>query len=107
MKFGSGRGVIAARRSALDGRLSLVGGRGTRVVGTLGPIGGVGKTSMATMMANFLFDALPSPGCVFDGNPLESLTRQRLLGGTGRGKLLEFLAAGACQVFCVRAVDFL
>lgn len=88
--FGPSRNAVSQARQVLYEQAASFGSAGGRVVGTLGPIGGVGKTSLAAMLAVFMSEGLDS--CIVeDCNPLESLLRQRLLGGTGQGRLLEFL----------------
>ena len=56
-----------------------------------GWIGGVGKTTAAAAATQLLSEMLAAPVDALDANPDKPLLRQRLLGGTAPGRLLEFI----------------
>jgi len=93
MGFGQ-QGVLVQRRAALRAACDRYGSAGPRVVGFGGWIGGVGKTTAAAAAATQLFsDMLAAPVDALDANPDKPLLRQRLLGGTAPGRLLEFIGS--------------
>ncbi len=86
------RGELDARMAALKSAGDGYGSVGPRVVGFGGWIGGVGKTTAVAAATRLFSDMLAAPVDALDANPDKPLLRQRLLGGVGRGRLLEFIA---------------
>jgi len=91
MGFGQ-QGVLVQRRAVLRAACDRYGSAGPRVVGFGGWIGGVGKTTAAAAAVQLFSDMLAAPVDAVDANPDKPLLRQRLLGGTAPGRLLEFIA---------------
>ncbi len=91
MKLFGARGAVQARMAAMQADCDRLGGAG-RVVGFGGWIGGVGKTTAAAAATQLFSDMLAAPVDALDANPDKALLRQRVLGGVGRGRLLEFIA---------------
>ncbi len=91
MGFGQ-QGVLVQRRAVLRAACDRYGSAGPRVVGFGGWIGGVGKTTAAAAAAQLYSDMLAAPVDALDANLDKALLRQRVLGGVGRGRLLEFIA---------------
>jgi len=91
MGFGQ-QGVLVQRRAVLRAACDRYGSAGPRVVGFGGWIGGVGKTTAAAAATQLFSDMLAAPVDALDANPDKALLRQRVLGGVGRGRLLEFIA---------------
>jgi len=92
MKLFGARGAVQARMAAMQADCDRLGGAGSRVVGFGGWIGGVGKTTAAAAATQLFSDMLAAPVDALDANPDKALLRQRVLGGVGRGRLLEFIA---------------
>jgi len=92
MKLFGARGAVQARMAAMQADCDRLGGAGSRVVGFGGWIGGVGKTTAAAAATRLFSDMLAAPVDALDANLDKALLRQRVLGGVGRGRLLEFIA---------------
>ena len=92
MKLFGARGAVQARMAAMQAGCDRLGGAGSRVVGFGGWIGGVGKTTAAAVSTQLFATLLAAPVDALDANPDKPLLRQRLLGGVGRGRLIEFIA---------------
>jgi hypothetical protein len=90
MGFGQ-QGVLVQRRAVLRAACDRYGSAGPRVVGFGGWIGGVGKTTAAAATTQLFSDMLAAPVDALDANPDKPLLRQRLLGGTAPGRMLEFI----------------
>ncbi len=91
MKLFGARGAVQARMAAMQADCDRLGGAGSRVVGFGGWIGGVGKTTAAAATTQLFSDMMAAPVDALDANPDKPLLRRRLLGGVGRGRLLEFI----------------